>query len=174
MNKALFLDRDGVINIDHGYVYQIKDFEFMQGVLALCKEFYDLGYQLVVVTNQSGIGRGYYTEDDFEVLTDWLRNEFQENNSPLASVYHCPHHPEQTCTCRKPLPGMFMKAQQELDLDMAKSIMIGDKTSDMQAAYASGVGRRILLTKKHLTDADFGYFVEQVEELAQINIQGPD
>lgn len=168
MKKALFLDRDGVINIDHGYVYQIENFDFMPGILSLCKRFYDQGFQLVVVTNQSGIGRKYYTEEDFEVLTQWLRKEFENNGSPLSSVYHCPHHPEQDCTCRKPLPGMFLKAKEDLGLNMEQSVMIGDKTSDMQAAHASGVGRRILLTTKSVSESELGFTVEQVRNLVQI------
>ena len=144
MNKAVFLDRDGVVNIDHGYVYKVSDFEFVPGILELCRRYRKLGYKLIIVTNQSGIGRGYYTREDFEQLTLWLERQFVANHSPLAAVYHCPHAPDAGCDCRKPLPGMLLQAAKEHDIDCSQSIMIGDKLSDMQAAMAAGVGTRVL------------------------------
>lgn len=151
MKKALFLDRDGVINIDHAYVHKIDDFEFVDGIFALCRRFQSSGYEIVVVTNQSGIGRGYYTESDFWRLTEWMKEEFRSKNVDIAAVYFCPHHPEnalgeykQECDCRKPKPGMILKAQQELGLDLANSVMVGDKISDMEAAKQANLARAIL------------------------------
>ena len=148
MNKAAFLDRDGVINIDHGYLYRPEDFEFTNGIFEACQHLQRKGYLLVVVTNQSGIARGLYSEADFRELTRWMLQRFQEQGVEIAAVYHCPHHPEYTgaCTCRKPAPGMLLRAIKELRIDPAASLMLGDKESDMQAAAAAGVGRRIRLS----------------------------
>jgi D-glycero-D-manno-heptose 1,7-bisphosphate phosphatase len=152
LRRAAFLDRDGVINVDHGYVYRREDFEFLPGVLAACAQLHRLGFALVVVTNQAGIGRGLYAEDDFRRLTDWMQAEFAAAGAPLAGVYHCPHHPEaalgeyrRACLCRKPAPGMLLAAIRELSLDPARSVLFGDKASDIEAGVAAGVAHRVLL-----------------------------
>src|SRR6267378_4319457 len=115
MHKAAFLDRDGVINVDRGYVHRIEDFEFVPGTLQACRELARRGWLLVVATNQSGIGRGLYTAQDFRTVTDWMRSRFEEYQAPLAGVYYCPHHPTEAlggnriqCDCRKPQPGMLL------------------------------------------------------------------
>ena len=154
---ALFLDRDGVINIEKNYLYRIEDFEFIEGIFDVCRYFHDRGYKIVIVTNQSGICRGYYTEEDFKRLTEWMEAEFAKEHISIAKTYHCPHHPEFTgsCSCRKPEPGMFLKAKEELDLDMENSVMIGDKPSDIEAAKRAGIKRYYLFdgkTLKHLKD----------------------
>lgn len=161
--KAIFLDRDGVINIDHGYTYLPEDFDFVEGVFAACRRFIALGYKLVVVTNQSGIARGYYTEEDFEAVTDYMIEQFAQNGVHIDAVYHCPHHASQgygdykiECDCRKPKPGMLLRASEELSLDLRDSIMIGDKVSDMQAGKAAGVKRCILISSdKSQTSGEF-------------------
>ncbi len=152
LRRAAFLDRDGVINVDHGYVYRREDFDFIPGALAACAELCRCGLALVIVTNQAGIGRGRYGEADFERLTDWMKGEFAAAGAPLAGVYHCPHHPEaalgayrRACGCRKPAPGMLLTAARELALDPARSVLFGDKASDIEAAVAAGVHHRILL-----------------------------
>ena len=152
--KAAFLDRDGVINIDHAYVHKAEEFEFIDGVLEACADLVASGFKLVIVTNQSGIGRGYYTEDDFHRLTEWMKEVFKKAGAPISAVYFCPHHPEKAldayrcdCDCRKPHPGMLLQAQKELNIDMAHSLMFGDKQGDMQAALAAGVPTRILVGK---------------------------
>ena len=152
LRPAAFLDRDGVINVDRGYVFRRGDFEFVPGVLEGARRLSELGYALVVVTNQSGIGRGLYTEDDFHGLTRWMAESFAAAGAPIAGVYFCPHHPTEAsgafrrdCECRKPAPGMLTRAAQELALDLPASVMFGDRASDLQAAAAAGVARRILL-----------------------------
>lgn len=150
--RAAFLDRDGVINVDHGYVSRREDFQFVPGVLEGARRLHELGYELVVVTNQSGIGRGYYSVDAFMALTEWMKAEFRAAGAPLAGVYYCPHHPQDAigeyrreCDCRKPAPGMLLRAAGDLGIDLADSIMFGDRASDLQAAKAAGVPQRILL-----------------------------
>ena len=151
-NKALFLDRDGVINVEKNYVHRIEDFEFLPGIFGLCESACDLGFHLVVVTNQAGIGRGFYTESDFQHLTDWMLGAFRQRGIEIARVYHCPHHPtaglgafRRDCFDRKPHPGMLLRARDDLQLDLARSVLIGDKDSDIEAGQAAGVGNLIRL-----------------------------
>ena len=155
--RAAFLDRDGVINIDHGYVWRIADFQFVPGVLTATAELAQAGYALVVVTNQAGIGRGMYGEDDFDRLTAWMIEQFAQGGVPIAGVYHCPHHPtlaqgdlRRACNCRKPAPGMLLDAARDLGIALGESVMFGDKCDDMRAAQAAGVGLRVYLGKDGL------------------------
>ena len=150
MQKAAFLDRDGVINADHGSVRRPENFEWLPGVFEACRELGRLVYVLVVVTNQSGIARGYYGEDDFLRLTAWMNERFADEGVSIAGVYYCPHHPEKgigaykhACDCRKPEPGMLLRAARELSLDLSQSVMFGDKPGDMTAARRAGVPVRI-------------------------------
>jgi D-glycero-D-manno-heptose 1,7-bisphosphate phosphatase len=154
MRRAAFLDRDGVINVDTGYVHRIEDFEFVPGTLEACRELARRGWLLVLATNQSGIGRGLYTERDFHALTDWMRGRFEESGAPLAGVYYCPHHPTQAldgfriaCDCRKPQPGMLLRAARELSLDLPQSMLFGDTCEDLLAAQRAGITHRVLLGK---------------------------
>ncbi len=149
MKKALFLDRDGVINIDHGYVSRVEDFEFVPGILALIRRAQERGYLPIVVTNQSGIGRGYYGEEDFERLTRYMIEEMRRHGIGIGreQIFHCPHAPEEGCDCRKPMPGMFLAAKERFGIDMENSLMVGDKPSDIEAAKAAGVGRAVLVEK---------------------------
>jgi len=147
--RALFLDRDGVINHDSGYTAKAADFKFIDGIFDLCREAKRLGYLLIVVTNQAGIGRGYYTEDDFFTLTKWMCERFEHEHAPLTAVFHCPNHPEHgigpykiDSFDRKPNPGMLLRAAEIHGVDLSRSIMIGDKDSDMQAAFKAGAGVR--------------------------------
>jgi D-glycero-D-manno-heptose 1,7-bisphosphate phosphatase len=149
---ALFLDRDGVINVEKKYVHRIGDFEFLDGIFDLCRVAAERNMPIVVVTNQAGIGRGYYSEAQFLTLTDWMRARFEEERAPVAAVYCCPYHPEHGIGAyrkesfdRKPNPGMLLRARDELGLDLARSILIGDKGSDIAAAKAAGVGLTVLL-----------------------------
>jgi D-glycero-D-manno-heptose 1,7-bisphosphate phosphatase len=146
MRKALFLDRDGVINIDKNYVYKIEDFEFIDGIFDTCKTYQANDYLIFVITNQAGIARGFYTEDDFWKLTDWMVAQFAKNGVTITKVYFCPHHPKFTgkCDCRKPNPGMILKAQQEFNIDLSNSTLIGDKQSDIDAGSNAGILNLIL------------------------------
>ncbi|MFC4142189.1 D-glycero-alpha-D-manno-heptose-1,7-bisphosphate 7-phosphatase [Pedobacter mendelii] len=147
MNKALFLDRDGVINIDHGYVYKIEDFFFTEKIFKIAKHYHDQGFLIIVVTNQSGIARGYYTESDFNQLTQWMIKKFLDQGIEITKVYHCPHHPDfdGDCSCRKPMPGMILSAQAEFDLALPNSVLIGDSNTDIEAGKKAGVGENYLI-----------------------------
>lgn len=150
--RALLLDRDGVINVDHGYVHRIQDFEFVDGIFDLARAAHRARYQLCVITNQAGIARGFYSEKQFHELTAWMCREFASRGAPIAKVYFSPYHPTEGLgsyrkddISRKPHPGMILQAQAEFDLDLASSILIGDKASDIRAGIAAGVGHNILL-----------------------------
>lgn len=150
--KALFLDRDGVINVEKNYVYRIEDFEFMPGIFELCAEAQSLDYRLVVITNQAGIARGYYTEDDYQELTSWMVDAFGKRGIAIERVYHCPYHPtagigayRRDSFHRKPNPGMILEARDVLDLDLAHSILVGDKDTDIEAGRAAGIPYNVRL-----------------------------
>lgn len=176
MSKALFLDRDGIINVDHGYVHKIADFEFVDGIFELCQSAIAKGYEIFVITNQAGIARGFYDITMFEKLTQWMVAAFAGHGVAIAKVYYCPHHPSKgvnefvtSCQCRKPAPGMIMQAQQEFTIDIKESIFIGDKISDMQAASNAGVGCKILLDSRYTNEqpAEQLVGVNRVNELTQ-------
>lgn len=157
---AAFLDRDGVINRDTGYLHRWEDFEFLPGVLGAMKRLHDAGHALVVVTNQSGIARGYYTEGEYQALTARMRSAMEEAGAPPLAIYHCPHHPggrvaalSIDCDCRKPQPGLLLRAAQAHGLDLPASFMVGDKLADVQAARAAGVGRAYLVRSGQALDA---------------------
>ena len=141
MNKALFIDRDGVINVDKVHVFRKEDFEFLEGIFDLCREYINNGYLIIVITNQAGIAKGLYTEVDFIELTRWMSGQFHDRGIIISKVYYCPHHPDITgqCECRKPAPGMILQAVKEFNLDISECILIGDKESDLQAGRNAGI-----------------------------------
>lgn len=155
MNKALFLDRDGVINKEISYLHRIEDVEFIDGIFEMCRFFEEGGFLPIIVTNQAGIARGYYSEGDFHVLNDWMLKEFRQKNIHIRKVYFCPYHPtdgvgryKKDSPDRKPRPGMLLRAQQEFNLNMTKSILLGDKESDIQAGIDAGVGTNVLFSSQ--------------------------
>jgi D-glycero-D-manno-heptose 1,7-bisphosphate phosphatase len=150
--KTIFLDRDGVINKEVGYLHKIQDFEFIDGVFEACLYFQSLNYQIIIVTNQSGICRGYYDEDTFHVVNNWMLNQFKDQGVNILGVFFCPHAPESRCDCRKPKPGMFNQANDKYSIDMKKSWMIGDKEADIQAANAAGIQNTVLVKSGHEID----------------------
>lgn len=163
MNKAVFLDRDGTLNVDKGYLSQIADFEWLPGALAGLKRFHDLGYLLIVVTNQSGVARGYYTEEDVKRLHQWMCADAAKAGVPITACYYCPYLPgapvaayDQDSDWRKPKPGMVLQALRDYDIDPAQSLMIGDKERDVASGEAAGV-KGYLFTGSNL-DA----FVQQI------------
>ena len=148
LRRAAFLDRDGVLNEDHGYVYRSEEFQWLPGAVTAMQRLQEAGFALVVITNQSGIARGLYTLADLELLHDHMRGQLQPQGVALTGIYACPHHPDAVlpqyrlaCECRKPQPGMLLRAAREHGLDLAASCLFGDKASDIEAGRRAGVGR---------------------------------
>ena len=156
-NKALFLDRDGIINIDSGYVSKIEKFQFTEGIFNLLHLFIQHNYQLYIVTNQSGIGRDYYTQNDFEVLTTWMLSEFKKHNIEITSVHHCPHAPEEKCLCRKPNTGMIDEILALHSIDLRHSWLIGDKQSDIDLAINSHIGSSIAIGERIIKNSTYHF-----------------
>lgn len=151
--RVLFLDRDGVINVNHGYVHTPAQTQWVAGIFELCTTAQAQGLALVIATNQAGIARGYYDVPAFQAYTRWMHAQFAERGIAILATLFCPHHPAAgngaltvTCACRKPAPGMFLEAARRYPIDLATSLLVGDKISDMQAGHAAGVGRLFLLS----------------------------
>lgn len=147
MNKAIFLDRDGTINVDKNYLYKIEDWEFIDGVIEGLQILQKLGFKLIVITNQSGIARGYYTENDAKKVFDYMIDELKKYGVIIEKVYYCPHLREE-CNCRKPKLGLFYKAQNEFNIDFSKSYAIGDKTRDLAICEKEEIKGFLLNTKE--------------------------
>lgn len=152
LGKALLLDRDGVINVNHGYVHTPEQTDWLPGIFELCALARDAGYALIVVTNQAGIARGFYDVAQFRAYTQWMHEQFAARGVPLLATYFCPHHPQAAldawrldCGCRKPQPGMILAALRDFHLQACNCILIGDKRSDQQAGRAAGIERSWLL-----------------------------
>jgi D-glycero-D-manno-heptose 1,7-bisphosphate phosphatase len=152
-HKALFLDRDGVVNVEVGYLHRAEEVRFVDGIFSLCRTAMKLGYRLIVVTNQAGIARGYYTEADFHTLMDFIRTKLRAEHIELDAVYHCPYHPEHGVgpykrehEDRKPGTGMLRRGAREFGLSLADSILIGDRCSDIAAANAAGLRQAFLIS----------------------------
>jgi len=152
--RALFLDRDGVINVNHGYVHRPENFEFIEGIFDLVRTAYALQFKLIVITNQAGIARGFYTEQQFHEITNWMCEQFVIQGVSIAKVYFSPYHPieglgayKKDDFSRKPYPGMILQAQREFSLNLGSSVLIGDKASDIQAGVSASVGCNILFAQ---------------------------
>lgn len=166
MNKAVFLDRDGTLNKEINYLYKPKDFIFISCVIEAIKIFHELNYIVIVITNQAGVARGYYTEEDVEKLHKYIDDLLEAKNTYIDAYYYCPHHPEGTinkykinCKCRKPNIGMIERAVKDFDIDLSKSIIIGDKEIDVQTGKNAGIGKCVLVRsgkviEEHNTVAD--------------------
>ena len=153
--KVAFLDRDGVINKDIGYLSDWGRFEYEFAVKSALSMLLNAGYELIVVTNQSGIARGYYSEEDFLLLMAKFRQDLEKSGIKLLDVFYCPHHIDGSiqkymidCSCRKPKPGLFFQAYEKYDIDVAQSVMFGDNVSDLEAAEAAGIKAGFLLRNK--------------------------
>lgn len=161
-NRALFLDRDGVVNIDKNYVYRIEDVEFIEGIFDFCRTFQQRGFLIFIITNQAGIARGFYSTEDFQTLSDWMIGQFKQNNVTLSKIYFCPHHPAITgpCACRKPEPGMIFQAARDFNIDLKESILVGNNDSDLKAGENAGILANYLFK----TPSDFQQIIRAESE----------
>lgn len=168
--RCAFFDRDGVINRDYGYVYKKEEFVFNDGIFELLEFLKSHGFLLIVVTNQSGIARGYYTQQDLEVLHTFMQECLKERlGFGFDKIYFCPHAPQEQCTCRKPQSGMITRACKDFAIDLAHSVLIGDKITDMQCAQNAGVAGKFLLNCEEMLVQDLlDCNVQSVQSLAQI------
>ena len=169
--KTIFLDRDGVINKEINYLHKIDDFEFIDGIFDACLYFQSLGYKIIIITNQSGISRGYYSHSDYQKVTQWMLDQFRYKNINILDIFHCPHGPDSTCDCRKPKPGMFLKAKDKHNTDMEKSWMIGDKERDTIAANSAGIDNTILIRSSHRIDesnSNAKIILDSIQQVKQI------
>jgi D-glycero-D-manno-heptose 1,7-bisphosphate phosphatase len=169
--KVVFLDRDGVINKDTSYVSRIEDFEFIDGVFKACLHFKKLGFEIIIVTNQSGIGRAYFTQDDFNKLNEYMKKEFLKKGIEILDVFFCPHKPEDKCNCRKPKVGMIEQALNLYSIDLKKSWMIGDKSSDIQLAINSNIKNSILINSSYIDKKEINlsnFVVNSLDEIINI------
>lgn len=153
--KAVFLDRDGTLNVNFGYVHRRQDWEWIDGAIKALKSLQSAGFELVIVTNQAGIARGYYQPADVEALHDWMRAELAAHGVTLTGIYYCPHHPDfgetRHCSCRKPQAGMLVQAAQDLRLDLEQSWIIGDQLTDAAAGLKAGT-KAVVIGKQTTED----------------------
>ena len=169
--KTIFLDRDGVINKEVNYLHKIDDFEFIEGIFEACDYLQSIGYSIIIVTNQSGIARNYYKDEDFNILTDWMIAEFKKNNIDILDIYYCPHGPNSKCNCRKPKPGLLLEAKIQHNIDMKNSWMIGDKEDDIQAAMYAGIKNTVLVRSGHNVDESNSkamFFLDSIKDIKRI------
>ena len=173
---AVFLDRDGVINVDRAYVHRPQDFEFIDGIFDLCRHARQHEYLVFVITNQAGIARGFYTEEDFLQLTRWMCGEFERRDAMIDKVYFCPFHAEhgigpykRDSPLRKPAPGMILQAAQEFDVDLGGSVLVGDMETDIQAGIGAGVGINLLFRPLAQAQPEASAATRQIGRLVDVN-----
>lgn len=146
--KAIFLDRDGTINVDFGYLYKPKDLKFIDGVEESLKKLQDAGFMLVIITNQSGVGRGFFSEQDARIFNNHLVEELQKKGILITDVFMCIHSPEVQCDCRKPSPKLILEAIKKYNISAFDSYMLGDKQSDVDCGHNAGV-ESFLIDSQH-------------------------
>ena len=169
--KTIFLDRDGVINKEINYLHKIEDFKFINGIFDSCIYFQNLGYEIIIITNQSGISRGYFNESDYQIITNWMLTQFHNRDIKILDIFHCPHAPKSKCNCRKPKPGMFIEAKKKYNIDMKNSWMIGDKEADVIASNSAGIINTILVRSGHLIDESSSnsmFIINSIKESTKI------
>ena len=155
MNKAVFLDRDGTINIDHGYVHEIEKFQFIPGAKDALKILQEHKFKLIIITSQSGIGRGYYKEEDYHALMKYMFEELKKQGIKIEAAYFCPHAPDAGCKCRKPQPTLINKAAEDFNIDLKESYVVGDKTADVKIGELAGCKAVLVKTGKAGQDKAF-------------------
>ncbi len=140
---AIFIDRDGTINVEKNYLHRVEDWEWIPGSVDAIRAFNNAGFLVIVISNQAGVARGLYSETDIHRLHAHVSSELVRRGARIDAYYYCPHHPgfgkDRDCTCRKPLPGLILKAQKDFDIDLSNSWMVGDTANDVKAGSAAGV-----------------------------------
>ena len=173
MKKIFFLDRDGVINKEIGYLHEIKKFEFIDGIIDALLFIQSKGFEIVIITNQSGIGRGIYSLDKFLELNSWMLSYLASKKINILEVFYCSHSPSDNCICRKPKPGLFLNAKDKFDICMEQSWSVGDKETDIQAAKSAGIKNTILVRSGHEIDeknSKAKYIIESLSEIKNLRI----
>ena len=169
--KCIFLDRDGVINKDIGYLHRIEDFEFIKNFINSFQRITLLGFKLIIITNQSGIARGMYSVHDLKLLNNWLIRKLKDNNIEILDIFFCPHGPDDKCKCRKPMPGLFIAAEKKYDIDKSNSWMIGDKESDIEAANNFGILNTVLFESEvsnHPIESSAKFKINSLKKLEKL------
>jgi D-glycero-D-manno-heptose 1,7-bisphosphate phosphatase len=171
--RAVFLDRDGVVNEEVGYLHRVEEVRFVEGIFSLCRTAAALGYRLIVVTNQAGIARGYYSESDFETLMEFMRGALRKEGVELDAVYHCPFHPEHGVgkykrehEDRKPGTGMLRRGAREFGIELSQSVLVGDRCSDVAAANAAGLRQAFLINGTEIAECGGEYL--RADSLAEV------
>lgn len=164
--KIAFLDRDGVINIDHGYIGAISAFEFSEGIFESLLRLKEFGYEFIIVTNQSGVARNYFTRDDLETVHKYMCDQLKKNGIEILQIYTCLHHPEITgkCDCRKPGVGMLKSAAQDYKINLKDSILIGDKSSDIKMGESFGLRNNYFIKGRYNQDSTDALEFENISQ----------
>jgi D-glycero-D-manno-heptose 1,7-bisphosphate phosphatase len=171
LTKTIFLDRDGVINKEKNYLFKVDEFEFIDGIFEACKYLISLKYEIIIVTNQSGISRGYFKEEDYEIISEWMLSKFSQKGIDILDIFHCPHMPQENCACRKPKPGLLIEAKKKYDINMSESWMIGDSERDIVAANSAGIKNTVLVRSGHQINeykSEALFFLDSISQINQI------
>ena len=175
IKRVLFLDRDGVINVDKHFAFRVEEMVFVEGIFQLCKYFKSINFEIVIVTNQSGVARGLFSEEELKKVMNFIVEKFKSEGIEILTYLYCPHGPADLCECRKPRPGMFTQAIQKLNVQAEHCISIGDRERDILAAMAAGIPLNYLLLSNHQDEGHmFGpTVVNSLAEIIQIHQSSP-
>ena len=166
--KIFYFDRDGVINVDNAYVHKIDDFVFSEGIFDIMLYLKKLDYEFIIITNQSGINRGYYSQDDFHILNEWMKKEFKKKNIEFLEINYCPHTPQEKCECRKPKPFMINESATKWNVDMNNSFFIGDNVSDILAGKLANVKTIYLNRQGNFDNIGADYCISSLNQIKDI------
>ncbi len=169
--KIVFFDRDGVVNIDYRYVHKKEDFVWNDGIMDIMLYLSKLDYKFILITNQSGIGRGYYSQNDFDILTKWMKDELKKKEIYFLDIMFCPHKPEDNCLCRKPKPYMITQSIEKWDIDTKKSFFIGDNNSDMIAGKLAKIQSIYLNNESKFDNIEADYYISSLKQIKDIIIK---
>lgn len=175
IRQVLFLDRDGIINVDNHFVFRVEDVVFVEGIFQLCKYFRNRGFEIVVITNQSGVGRGIFSEQELKLVMAYILERFKAEGIEILDYFYCPHIPTELCKCRKPLPGLFTQAMGKFDVLPENCISIGDRGTDVLAAMGAGIQQNYLLLNNQFGESHVSgpILVNSLNEIVEIHRSFP-